>query len=157
MPKVYGAFFLGQFGRLLSWGVQPLADEVAALGVETDVYEYKDYAVAWVKIVSMQKIGCKIGLVGFSLGDSSITYLQTKLTHIDLLIAIAESSFAQNYAIDKTHTKRSILFHGPDALSNAGLQDRFDEVINLPDLHLWMDTNPRVAQVVKDEFTKLLL
>jgi hypothetical protein len=155
--KVYSAFFLGQGGELFSWGINPLANLVKGLGAEADVFIYEDYQKAEANILEKRKDGYKIALVGYSLGDTSITYIQTQaLYKIDLLIAIAESPFGQNYLINKTNTKRSILFHGPDFLSDAGSNSGFDEVINLPDFHLFMDLDPKVFSVVKDEFSKLI-
>lgn len=155
--KVYVALFDGQGGAFTSWGMGPLRDAVAAVGTETDLLPWQDYREADAKITTKLAAGYKVALVGYSLGASTVTYLQTIVHPIALVVAIAESRLAQNYRIidGVRMTARSILFTGPDFLSSAD-SGGFTEVIKLDDLHLFMDTDPRVKEVVIVEVKKLV-
>src|SRR5262249_5396885 len=110
---------------------------------------------AWTNIVRRRKEGYKIALVGYSLGNTTATYLQRHLA-VDLLLAIAESSLGRNHPIMKEHTKRSVLWYGPDTLSNRGLRDGFDEINYIETMHLLMDVDPRVVRGVLDELKSLV-
>jgi hypothetical protein len=153
--KAYAAFFLGQGGYLFSWGIPLLASGARKLGLEADVFSYTDVNAAWTKIVRKREDGCKIALVGYSLGNTTTTYLQRHLA-VDLLLAISESSLGRNYPIQKENTKRSVLWYGPDMLSNAGVHDGFDETNYIASLHLLMDLDPRVLKGVLDELKSLV-
>jgi hypothetical protein len=153
--KAYAAFFMGQGGYLFSWGIPYLAAQARALGIEADIFDYTDVNPAWKKIVRKKRDGYKVVLVGYSLGNTTITYLQRHL-EVDLLLAISESSLGRNHQIKKEHTKRSVLWYGPDFLSNAGLKDGFDKINYVNDLHLWMDVDPYVVNGVLDELKTLL-
>src|SRR5215469_5144037 len=153
--KAYAAFFLGQGGYLLSWGIPLLASEARKLGLATDVFGYTDVTAAWTNIVQKRKDGYKIALVGYSLGNTTATYLQRHLA-IDLLLAISESSLGRNHPIKKENTKRSVLWYGPDMLSNGGVHDGFDETNYIGALHLLMDLDPRVVRGVLDELKSLV-
>jgi hypothetical protein len=153
--KTYAAFFLGQGGYLFSWGIPYLASQARGLGVETDVFGYADVAAAGRKIAGKKKHGYKVALVGYSLGNTTITYLQTYL-EVDLLLAISESSLGRNHPIKKENTRRAVLWHGPDFLSNAGLKDGFDKINYVDDSHLWMGVDPRVVKAVLDELRDLV-
>jgi hypothetical protein len=155
--SVYCALFLGQFGETLSWGIEPLAKSLRELGCMADVYDYQNYQQAEARCFAQRKTGAKIALIGFSLGDSTATYIQESMP-TDLLICIAESSLARNYKVNKKNTKRSILFHGADFLSNAGLDAGFDKVFELPwyDLHLGADVDPKVFEITQLEVKALL-
>jgi hypothetical protein len=153
--KAYAAFFLGQGGYLLSWGIPLLESEARKLGLATDVFSYTDLASAWTSIVRKRKEGYKIALVGYSLGNTTATYLQRYLT-VDLLLAISESSLGRNHPIKKENTKRAVLWYGPDLLSNAGVHDGFDETNYIESLHLLMDIDPRVMRGVLDELKRLV-
>src|SRR3979409_1279147 len=74
--KAYAAFFLGQGGYLFSWGIPYLASQARELGMETDIFRYSELRPAWSKISAKKKDGYKIALVGYSLGNTTITYLQ---------------------------------------------------------------------------------
>jgi hypothetical protein len=152
--KAYVAFFLGQGGSLFSWGIPYLASEARKLGLSTDVFEYTDVAAAWANIVRMRKEGYRIALVGYSLGNTTATYLQSRLP-VDLLLAIAESSLGRNHPIRKENTKRAVLWYGPDMLSNAGVYDGFDYVNYVGSSHLMMDVDPRVVSGVIGELRRL--
>ena len=153
--KAYAAFFLGQGGLLFSWGIPYLASQARELGMETDIFSYADVRTAWKKISQKKDDGYKIALVGYSLGNTTITYLQRHL-EVDLLLAISESSLGRNHRIKKENTKRSVLWYGPDFLSNAGLADGFDKINYVENTHLLMDVDPRVANAVVGELKKLV-
>jgi hypothetical protein len=153
--KAYAAFFLGQGGYLFSWGI-PLLESVARqLGLATDIFSYTDVKPAWTNIVRKRNDGYKIALVGYSLGNTTTTYLQRHLA-VDLLLAISESSLGRNHPIKKENTKRSVLWYGPDMLSNAGVHDGFDVTNYIESLHLLMDVDPRVVRGVLDELKSLI-
>lgn len=153
--KAYAAFFLGQGGYLFSWGIPRLEQEARKLGFTTDVFSYTDVTAAWTNIVRKRKEGYKIALVGYSLGNTTTTYLQRHLA-VDLLLAISESSLGQNHPIKKENTKRSVLWYGPDMLSNAGGNDGFDQANYIESMHLLMDIDPRVVSGVLDELKHLV-
>jgi hypothetical protein len=153
--KAYAAFFLGQGGYLFSWGIPLLESSARKLGFATDVFSYTDLNPAWTSIVRKRKDGYKIALVGYSLGNTTTTYLQRHLA-VDLLLAIAESSLGRNHPIEKKNTKRSVLWYGPDMLSNAGLHDGFDETNYIETLHVLMDLDPRVVSGVLGELKSLV-
>jgi hypothetical protein len=153
--KAYAAFFLGQGGYLFSWGIPYLASQAQELGMETDIFAYSDVREAWKKITQKKKDGYKIALVGYSLGNTTITYLQRYLV-VDLLLAISESSLGRNHPIKRENTRRSVLWYGPDLLSNAGLKDGFDKVNYVNDSHLWMNVDSRVVNGVMGELQDLV-
>ena len=153
--KTYAAFFLGQGGYLFSWGIPYLASQARGLGAETDIFEYSDVKTAWAQVSRKKKDGYKIALVGYSLGNTTITYLQRYL-EVDLLLAISESSLGQNHRIKKENTRRSVLWYGPDFLSNAGVEDGFDKVNYVEAFHLWMNVDPRVVNGVLGELQDLV-
>jgi hypothetical protein len=153
--KVYVAFFLGQGGYLFSWGIPLLESEARKLGLVTNVFSYTDVAAAWTNIVRMRNDGYRIALVGYSLGNTTATYLQRHLP-VDLLLAISESSLGRNHPVRKENTRRSVLWYGPDVLSNAGVYDGFDDVNYIDSSHLMMDLDARVVMGVLDELKSLV-
>jgi hypothetical protein len=153
--KAYAAFFLGQGGYLFSWGIPLLEREARKLGLATDVFSYTDVNPAWANILRKRKDGYKVALIGYSLGNTTTTYLQSLLA-VDLLLAISESSLGRNHPIKKENTKRSVLWYGSDMLSNAGVHDGFDETNYIENLHLFMDVDPRVVRGVIDELQRLV-
>lgn len=153
--NTYVAFFLGQGGYLFSWGIPLLAYEARKLGLVTDVFRYSDVKSAWTNIVRRRNDGYKIALVGYSLGNTTATWLQRHLK-IDLLLAISESSLGQNHPIEKKNTRRSVLWYGPDMLSRAGVNDGFDETNYIERTHFLMDLDPRVIGGVLDELKRLV-
>jgi hypothetical protein len=152
--KTYVAFFLGQGGYLFSWGIPYLAAQAQRLGIETDIFQYTEFRSAWKKINDKKADGYKIGLVGYSLGNTTATYLQ-KHMEVDLLLAIAQSSLGRNHHIKKGNTKRSVLWYGPDFLSNGGLKNGFDETNYVYNTHLLIDIDPRVVRSVLEELQDL--
>jgi hypothetical protein len=153
--KSYAAFFLGQGGYWFSWGIPYLASQAQALGMEAEIFEYSAVKEAWKKITQKKKDGYKIALVGYSLGNTTITWLQRYLA-VDLLLAISESSLGRNHPITRENTRRSVLWYGPDFLSNAGLQDGFDKINYVSNVHLMMNVDPRVVSGVLDELRDLV-
>ena len=153
--KSYAAFFLGQGGYWFSWGIPYLASQAQELGMETDIFEYSAVKEAWKKITQKKKDGYKIALVGYSLGNTTITWLQRYLA-VDLLLAISKSSLGRNHPITRENTRRSVLWYGPDFLSNAGLQDGFDKVNYVVNFHLMMNVDPRVVDGVLSELRDLV-
>jgi hypothetical protein len=153
--KAYVAFFLGQGGYLFSWGIPRLEWEARRLGLATDIFRYSDVAAAWTNIVRRRKDGYRIALVGYSLGNTTATYLQRHLP-VDLLLAISESSLGRNHPINKENTRRSVLWYGPDMLSNAGVYDGFNDVNYIDSSHLMMDVDPRVVWGVVSELRSLV-
>jgi hypothetical protein len=154
--KAYAAFFLGQGGYLFSWGIPLLEREARKLGLATDVFSYTDVNPAWASIVRKRKDGYKVALVGYSLGNTTATYLQSRVP-VDLLLAISESSLGRNHPIKKQNTRRSVLWYGPDMLSNAGVHDGFDETNYIENMHLFMDVDPRVVRGVLGELERLVV
>jgi hypothetical protein len=161
MSKVYACFFLGQGGYWFSMPVVGIADTARSQGFTVDVFTYTDYAKAESEIQAWSKFGYKIALIGYSLGVTSATYLQSFLK-VDLLISIAASTLGDNHVINHTNTKRSVLFRGTDFLSSAGLHDGYDEVIpitaglGIPVLsHLLVPTVDTVSNGVLNELVKL--
>lgn len=148
--KAYVAFFLGQGGYLFSWGIPYLAWQARELGMEADVFRYTEVKTAWKTISRKKAEGYKVALVGYSLGNTTATYLQRHL-EVDLLLAIAESSLGRNHHVKKQNTKRSVLWYGPDFLSNAGLKHGFDEINYVDTIHLLMDVDSRVVGSVLSE------
>jgi hypothetical protein len=153
--KAYVAFFLGQGGYLFSWGIPSLASDARKIGFVADVYSYSDVNIAWANILRKRKEGYKIALVGYSLGNTTATYLQSHLP-VDLLLAVSESSLGLNHPIKKENTRRSVLWYGSDMLSNAGTHDGFDEMKYIDSMHLMMDVDPRVVSGVLDELKSLV-
>jgi hypothetical protein len=151
----YTTFFMGQGGYLFSWGIPILAFLARGFGVETDVLGYSDVGSAAKRILQKRREGYKIALVGYSLGNTTTTYLQTYMK-VDLLLAIAESSLAQNHRISKQNTRRSVLWYGPGFLSSAGQKDSFDKTHYVKQTHLLMDVDPFVVGGVLDELKSLV-
>lgn len=152
---VHAVFFLGQGGYAFSMPIVGIADKAKALGVETQVLPYSDYLKA---TFPSNK---KIALIGYSLGVSAATYIQQH-HKVDLLICIAASTLAENYPVNKSDTKRSILYMGTDFLSSAGMHDGYDEIrhveagFGIPVLsHLLVPTTSSVTNGVIAELTKL--
>jgi len=158
--KVLVLFFMGQGGYLFSMGIPVMARKVASLSprVITKVYRYVDFDPAAKDIQNFRKLGYKIVLVGYSLGNTTTTLLQ-ETYDVDTLIAIAESQLAgqNNHRIEHKHTKRSILFYSnADALSSAGLNSGFDIEIKTGYTHLLFPWATTVVNRVIEEVRKLL-
>lgn len=124
--KVFCICFRGQGGFFTSFGIDILGGEIRKLGVECEVLNYQDWQTADQLIRQKRAAGYLIALVGYSLGNSTETYLAT-FEKINLLVAIFESSLGQNYKIIPANVAYSVLYYGQDFLSNAGQEDGFNE------------------------------
>lgn len=156
MSRVYCACFMGQFGYLFSPGIPRTASRLRNIGCRADVYGYKDVAAARNQLTVYRNLGFKTVGIGYSLGCTSVTYLQTQIP-FDLVMCLAESELAgpNNHPINHHLTKRSVLWHGPDFLSSAGLKDGFDAVHQIDAIHLWIDLSPEVSENILFEVGKL--
>lgn len=152
--NVYAAFIRGQGGALTSPGMDQMAAQAHAAGIAADVFDYEDVRGIEDAIAAKHDDGTAIAVVGYSLGVSTATYLQTSYP-FDLVLCIAASSFGQNYPIDKKRTRRSVLWRGPEPLSNAGGDLNFDVVHDALLPHLLMDTDPGIQAAVLAELKQL--
>ncbi len=150
--QVYVALFLGQGGYFFSLGMLLLASRIRATGAECDVYYYTEHEHAATIVRLRRGAGCRVALVGYSLGVSTVTYMQSPQGDnlpVDLLVALAPSTLAQNYRVDKGNSRLSVLWHGWDFLSSAGLDLGFDRVHETSHNHLLIDWSPEIhANVV---------
>jgi hypothetical protein len=153
MAQPYLALFEGQGGWLFSWGFPGLADDARRIGYEADIFRYLDTAQGYEKAAQAVSQGRSVALLGYSLGCTTATYIQTYIP-VDLLLCIAESSLGQNHPIKLA--RRSVLWHGPDFLSDAGVDDRWTEKYFVPQLHLTMDTCSAVRAGVQSELEHLI-
>lgn len=158
----YAAFFYGQGplwglewgGSLTSMGVTRLVAQARAMSIESDCYTFGPTGIAKAKrkIIPALRQGRPLILLGYSLGVTSITYLQTKYP-CALLLALAGSKLGQNSTINRRNTKRAVLWRDPNSIfSGAGAELGFDVVHDIPGtLHLLFDFDPRVIGGVLDE------
>lgn len=163
-PKVYCALFMGQGGALTSGGVWGrIAPALRQLGHTVDVFAYGDVQRAHARIDWFRKQGYRIVLCGYSLGTSTVTYLQGRLGEAcDLLMCIAMSELESMWAIRHSIVKRAVLWEEPvTILSSAGMNLGFDKIneIKLPPIpfvsHLVIPSLPFVVDGVVAEVRKL--
>ena len=154
---IYLVAIMGQGGAATSPGVGQMADQARALGIECDVFEYGDAQTALQGLVTKVSDGYKLAGLGYSLGVSTLTWLQKYLV-FDLVLCVAASDFAgsDNYPIRAT-TKRSVLWRNPlEPLSAAGGDLGFTVIHDLPLVpHLLMDVDPGVQAGVVAELKAL--
>ena len=156
MPRVYAAMIMGQGGRLTSYGVVRMAAAATQLGIQADVFAYGDTDGISAAVDARRVAGYLVAGLGYSLGVSALTYAQ-RLRKFDLVLCVAGSRLGQNYFINKTNTRRSVLWRGPGVLSGAGGDLGFDVVHDVASApHLWMDFAPEVASGVGAELSALL-
>jgi hypothetical protein len=149
-------FFRGQGGSLTSPGMSQMSEQAkAAAGINADVFDYDDLkAIEAAYTKHSAASGSKIAAVGYSLGVSTATYLQTKHPFA-LVLCIAASEFAQNYPISKTNTKRSVLWRSfLDPLSSAGGNLGFDTIHDVFNTHLLMDVATDIQAGVLEELKR---
>lgn len=158
---IYSAFFRGQFGKLFSYSIDLLAENARISGIDADVYDYTDEDVAIANIDMWKRKNAKIALIGYSLGVTTATYLQTFITN-DLTISIAASTLGLNHAIDSKNTKWSVLYRGTDFLSSAGGKDDYNKVVSVSSWfgipiisHIGIPFNSVVTNGVLNELGKL--
>jgi hypothetical protein len=163
MSGTYVAAFEGQGGEITSLGIPLIVNKLRAIGVTAEAYAYNavNDTRTLQHIVSQLRSHAKIGLLGYSLGCTTATWLQT-IYKCDLLLCIAESSWGDNHPVNHKNTMRSVLWYGGDWLSNAGLRDGFDVKhpvggpFFVPVLgHLAMDLDPNVVAQVVSEVQRL--
>lgn len=152
--KIYAPFFMGQFGYTFSAPIPYMASKVRALGIEAETFSYADAQRAWKTCYDKLNAGYSLAALGYSLGVTSATYLQQHLP-FKLVMCLAASSLGANHAIDKKQTARSVLWHGTDTLSSAGLNLGFDVVHQTSLPHLAIPYSPTIQANVLDEFRKL--
>jgi hypothetical protein len=159
--SVYAAFFLGQGGYVFSIPFAAIAEKAKAQGIDVDVFAYSDLWRAQAALDARD--ASKRAVIGYSLGVTAATYLQTRMK-VGLLISVAASTLAgdDNHSVNHANTERSLLFRGTDFLSSAGLHDGYDEVVNVTAgfgipiwSHLNIPANPIVIDGVLAELAKL--
>lgn len=163
MKKVYAACFTGQFAWLgSSLGVSATARRLRAIGAVADVFSYAQIDAALARIDYFTALNFAVLLLGYSLGVSSITFLQSpdaalRRRHCDLLIAIAGSKLGENYPIDHVWTRRAVLYTGTGVLSSWE-SPTFDHIVRVPGVpHLWLDFHPDIVAGVMYEAKQLQL
>jgi hypothetical protein len=161
LRKCYAACFTGQFAWLgSSLGVSATARRMRSAGVVADVFGYKQVDPAIARIDYFGKLGFLIILFGYSLGVSTITFLQAQVAAqrrrpCDLLLAVAGSKLGQNYPIDGQWTRRAVLFTGQGMLSSWE-SPTFNAIIRINGVpHLWMDFHPEVVAGTMHEVSQL--
>jgi hypothetical protein len=157
---VFAAFFLGQVGWAFSSAFGSIASVARERGIGAWVYDYGEIDRARADIGALHGLS-KIALVGYSLGCTAATYLQTQM-RVDLVVSVAASTLGENHRINRVNTKRSVLYRGTDFLSSAGLHDGYDEVVNVTAgwsipifSHLLIPANPIVIDGILAELAKL--
>lgn len=158
--KVAAAFFMGQGGLLFSSPFAAIGEIAKEKRITVGIYTYSDWSgEQWLRTMSKQ--GYKIVAVGYSLGVTMATYLQT-IMKMDLVISVAASTLGENHPINRANCKRSRLFYGTDFLSSAGRHDGYDETtpvtaaFGVPVLsHLGIPTNPIVINGILGELAAL--
>jgi hypothetical protein len=152
--RLYVPCIMGQFSYLFSGGVPIIASRLRGLGITAETFAYGSVSLIEAQCRSYQNAGYSLGLVGFSLGTSTADYLQ-RFLHVELMVCLAESSLEQTFKINHELCKRSVLWHGPDFLSDAGGADGFDviEVTYLP--HLLIPYSPTIQSDILSRFKAL--
>lgn len=153
---IYLVAIMGQGGAATSPGVGQMADQARALGIECDVFNYADEKEISDKLFAKKAAGRVLAGLGYSLGVSTVTYLQLYY-NFSLVLCVAASDFGQNYRIAPT-TKRSVLWRNPlEPLSAAGGDLGFTVIHDLPLVpHLLMDVDPGVQAGVLAELKALV-
>jgi hypothetical protein len=166
MARPYLGCFYGQGpfwnlewgGSLTSPGITSLSSQARAIGFDSDCYTFGPSGVraSIAKFTPLIRNGAPLCLLGYSLGVTSITYLQT-IYPVRLLLALAGSSLGQNHAINRHNTERSVLWNNPDSfMSNAGAGLNFNVVHSMPGMaHLAFDVAPSVQSGIMDELKRL--
>lgn len=162
MPnKVFVSLFMGQGGFIFSSGIPLLAGKLQKQGATTIVYGYTEIDSALTNIAKYRKLEYKIVLVGYSLGWSTTSYIQTKVP-VDLAIGIAASTLGENYQINHKNTAHSMLYAGFDFLSSGAMHDGIDEVIRVKSIlppiveHLSLPFSEQVTSGIINKITELM-
>ncbi len=162
LKKVYAALFTGQLAWLgSSMGVYATAHRLRAAGVVADTFGYRsgvDPALA--RIDAFAKLGFLILLSGYSLGVSTITFLQSSAAgarrrRVDLLLAVAGSRMGQNYPIDPAWTRRAVLYTG-DGILSSWESPTFTHIVHVSGVpHIFFDFHPDVVAGIMYEAVQL--
>jgi hypothetical protein len=144
-----GPLFVSAWGGwLTSPGITKLSSDAEVMGIESHCFQFDGTGVAQAEqlIVPALRRGRPLIFGGYSLGVTSITYLQT-LYPVALLLALAGSRLGQNSAINHRNCKRSVAWIDPNS-TLSGFDAKklgFDVVYPLTHtLHLTFDFDPRV-------------
>jgi hypothetical protein len=163
-PRPVAAVFYGQGpiwnlgvgGILTSYGMKRLANALLAMGIQSACFNFNkiEPAMSWLAVC--RKAGHPTLGYSYSLGNTSLTYLQT-LMHFDLVFCIAMSELAgrNNRPINKQHVKRACLVKGPGIMSDV-IVAGFDEVRTINKPHLLMDLDDSVRTWALQEAKKLV-
>lgn len=166
MSKVYAAFFMGWGGSILSPGIQLLGALARNNGVTAEVFDYQSFALAASHVEYYRAKGYKIALLGYSAGCSTIGYMQAPNQGSmpglgiknDLFISLAQSQLTINYPINKTNTKRSVLYHSTvaiDILSTAGTDLGYTKIKSMVAPHLFAQFDPALIKDILAELAAL--
>jgi hypothetical protein len=157
---VYCPMFLGQWGYVFSMGMVYLASKIRAIGAETQLFGDGDFERGRTWINYKQHAGYKIAGVGFSLGNTSLTYLLATGVHTDAALCIAMSLYAgpNNQQIKQSSSPRRCLWFDPDRdeqMSAGGQQLQWDQKVEVHIPHFYMPMHPTVVAGVLAEVKKL--
>jgi hypothetical protein len=157
---VYCPMFLGQWGYTFSMGMVYLAAKIRGIGAETQLFSYKDFdrARSWIEF--KQHHDYKIAGIGFSLGNTSLTYLLASGTYVEAALCIAMSLYAgpNNRQISSGHAPRRCLWFNPakdEQMSAGGQQLVWEQKTEVHTPHLFMPMHPTVVNGVLAEIRKL--
>jgi hypothetical protein len=143
------ALFFGQGGIITSPGIWQLANWIRKLGIDAQCFDYTQVAAA-------DTFGPEL-LYGYSLGVTSITFLQTmKPYQLVFAIAASEGAGRNNYPIHKKNTHRAVLWSGPGWLSDADTGGGWDQVSYSRWPHLMIQFAPAVRASALKEAQALL-
>jgi hypothetical protein len=152
--------FLGQFGYTFSMGMVYLANKLRGIGADTQIFSYKEFERGrdWIKYKQHHSI--KVVGIGFSLGNTSLTYLLNTGTTTDAALCIAMSLYAgpNNRQITHLACPRRCLWFNPDRdeqMSAGGQQLTWDQKVEVHIPHFYMPMHPTVVAGVLAEVKKL--
>lgn len=154
--KLFVPCIMGQFSYLFSGGIPIIASRLRGIsGITTETWTYDSVIPIIARCQQYRRAGYSLGAVGFSLGTSTVDYIQQTLP-FELIICLAESSLEQTFHINHKLCQRSVLWHGPDFLSDAGGADGFDITLQTPLPHLLIPYSPTIQRDILTRFKALL-
>jgi hypothetical protein len=153
--KLYVPCIMGQWGVIFSGGVPIIASRLRGIGVVAETFAYGSVNAIFAQCNSYLRAGYSLGAVGFSLGTSTVGLMQQTLP-FELVVCLAESSLERRFKINHKLCKRSVLWHGWDFLSDAGVTDGFDLTIQTALPHLLIPYSPRIQADIVARFQALL-
>ena len=162
MSTPYAACFFGAGptgisawgGFITSAGIWRTANRLRRLGIEAECFNFDQTYLAEARLTAARNGHRPVGSLAYSLGNTAALWLQ-QYTAFNLVFSIADSQFGRNTPINHKNTKRSVLWHGPGALSSAGGNLGYDVVHDSNKPHLLLDFAPEVWQDAVAEFQKL--